>query len=106
MVEPQTVSELLSRLEQQGYTKDFRAKGEELCILPDNIRIDPAKLMVDAIHRFEGDTDLNDEEMVFALSCPQLGIKGTYVVAFGSMMDPADARIVQRLKKQGQKKTT
>jgi hypothetical protein len=97
MVEPQTVSQILEKLERQGYTEDFKAHKNGMRIIPKNIEIDPEQLRVDEIYRFEGEADLGDEEIIFALSCPKNNIKGTYLVAFGPMMDPIDSQIVQRL---------
>ncbi|HXW52900.1 MAG TPA: phosphoribosylpyrophosphate synthetase [Myxococcota bacterium] len=100
MVEPQTVSEVLARLAKQGYTEDFKAHKNGLWAFPKNCELDPEQLVVDKFYRFEGETNLDDEELLFALSCPSKKIKGTYLVAFGPKMDPADAQMVQRLKHQ------
>lgn len=99
MVEPQTVSQLLERLARDGYTEDFRAHKDSMRTIPKNFIISPEELVVDKIYRFEGETDLDDEEIIFALSCPKYNLKGTYLVAFGPMMDPHDEAIVGRLKK-------
>lgn len=100
MVEPETMSMVLARLQKEGYTEDFRVNkdGRMRCTSKD-LYINPEDLLVDKIYRFEGETDLNDEEIVFALSSAQHNIKGTYVVAFGPMMDPLDAAVVQRLER-------
>lgn len=99
MVEPQTVSEVLERLDREGYTEDFKAHKNCMLVLTGNIEIDPEDLVVDKIYRFEGETNLDDEEVIFALSSPRHAIKGTYLVAFGPMMDSLDAQIVQRLER-------
>jgi len=98
MVEPETVVQVLKRLSNEGYTEDFRSDKDGLKVLPQNLQIDPDRVIVDKIYRFEGETDLDDEEIIFALSYPQLNIKGIYLVAFGPKMDPLDATIVLRLK--------
>jgi hypothetical protein len=99
MVEPQGVLGVLKKLSLRGYTKDFKSAPNTLILNPDGIEIIPEELVVDAIYRFEGQTDLDDEEIIFALSYPKLDIKGTYLVAFGPMMDPQDSAMVLRLKK-------
>lgn len=105
MVEPQTVSQVLERLEREGYVEDFRAHKNGLRVIPSNIEVDPENVTVDKIYRFEGETDLDDEEIIFALSAPQHKIKGTYIVAFGPMMHPIDVEIVQRLQMLYRKKS-
>lgn len=99
MVEPQTLSQVLARLEKEGYTQDFKAGPLVMRAFPKGIEIDADSLTVDKIYRFEGETNLDDEEIIFALSCPKLGIKGTFIIAFGPKMDPIDADMVQRLQK-------
>jgi hypothetical protein len=96
MVEPQTVSQVIEQLSKEGYTQDFKAHNQNLLVIPRNIEIEPEQIIVDKIYRFEGETDLSDEAIIFALSCPQHNVKGTYLVAFGPMMDSQDAEIVQR----------
>jgi hypothetical protein len=99
MVEPQSVSQVLERLAREGYTEDFRAHKSSLRTIPKNIEISPEDVVVDKVYRFEGESDIDDEEIIFALSCPRLALKGTYLVAFGPMMDSFDADIVCRLQK-------
>jgi hypothetical protein len=99
MIEPESTSQVLKRLADQGYTEDFCTDKDGLKILPHNIVVDPDQIVVDKIYRFEGETDLDDEEIIFALSYPKLGLKGTFLVAFGPKMDTLDANIVLRLKK-------
>ena len=100
MVEPETLSQVLARLDKAGYTDDLRAdQTGKLRVFPRDAAISPEDLVVDAIYRFEGETNLDDEEVIFAVCCPNLGIKGTYIIAFGPQMDHVDASIVQRLKK-------
>jgi|SRR5579871_2193633 len=98
MMEPESVSQVLKRLTKEGYTEDFKAHKNGMWAFPKNCEVDPDQLVVDKFYRFEGETDLDDEEIIFALSCPKNKIKGTYLVAFGPKMDSADAQLVQKLK--------
>lgn len=99
MPEPQTVSQVMAKLEEEGYTQGFRAYGQLLHVFPKGIEVDPDDLVVDMIYRFEGESNLDDEEIIFALSCCKRDIKGTYLVAFGPKMDRRDNVIVQKLQK-------
>jgi hypothetical protein len=54
-------------------------------------------MRVAAVLRFEGETDPDDEAIVFALECKEHGVKGTYTVAYGSNTPPADIDLVRRL---------
>lgn len=99
MSEIDTVSQTLERLYHKGYTEDFRATEGTLRLMPADIAVDPDDIVVDKIYRFEGETNLDDEAVIFALNCPQHHCKGTYLVAFGPMMDQEDSLMVQRLHK-------
>lgn len=97
MVEPLGIAQALEKLAKKGYTGDFRSSKKGLWLFPSDIEIDPEDLIIDEIYRFEGETNLDDEAIIFALSYPQKNLKGTFLIAFGPMMDPHDAAIVQKL---------
>lgn len=99
MVEPRTASEILDQLLREGYVDSFRTSGDLLHVIDKNFDIAPEELEVEKIYRFEGETDLDDEEIIFVLRCPKRNIKGTFLVAFGPKMDHEDSAIVHRLKK-------
>lgn len=104
MVEPQTLSQVLTRLTNQGYTDNLKAEADgSMRVFPHDMTIEPEDLVVDDIFRFEGETNLDDEEVLFVVSNSKLGVKGTYVTAFGPKMDPIDADIVLRLQKKYQR---
>ncbi len=99
MAEPLGTAKVLEKLAKDGYKEDIKSSKKGLKLLSSGIEIAPEDVLVDKIYRFEGQTDLNDEEMIFAISLPRHGLKGTYLVAFGPMMDPQDADMVLRLNK-------
>jgi hypothetical protein len=99
MREAQTMLELLEILFKKGFTEDFKVHNGGLKALPKNILLDPKDLLVHDSFRFEGETDLDEELIIFALECTKNALKGTYVVAFGPKMDALDQKIVQELKK-------
>lgn len=95
--EERTLANTVDRLTRAGYTDWFKADAGGLrasaagCIHP------PGALGVDEVVRFEGDTDPDDESIVFALVCKEHGVKGTYTVPYGTQIPPADAAIVRHL---------
>jgi len=97
MQEPRTISQVLERLQRKGYIENFKACKNGMRVIPANIFIDPEYLVVDEIYRFEGETDLDEEAIIFALQCPKNNLKGTYLVAFGPMMDEQDIAVVAHL---------
>jgi hypothetical protein len=96
MMEPQTISEVMALLYKQGYTETFRA-DENGMQASSGKTIRPEDLSVDKTYRFEGETDINEEAIIFALSSKRHSLRGTYLVAFGPLMDPLDCDVVHRL---------
>jgi hypothetical protein len=93
----ETMSEALQRLAGAGYGDEYRADPEGLRARSDG-RVYPAKSFhVEEIVRFEGESDPSEEAAIFALTRTVDGSKGTYTVAFGTLMDPVDGVLVERL---------
>lgn len=99
MTEPKTICDIINHLAQKGFTADFKALQDGFIVFPQKIHLPANSLKVESIHRVEGETDLSDETIVFALFEPKSGIKGTYTVAFGPMTLEADVKMLQELKK-------
>ncbi|MBL4819148.1 MAG: phosphoribosylpyrophosphate synthetase [Deltaproteobacteria bacterium] len=97
MREAETLSQAIKRLEAKGYTEDFRSKEGKLIATPSQQKFEADDLSMDEVVRFEGETDLDEEMILFALSDPKTGLKGTYAVAYSHNMDPEDVDIVQKL---------
>ena len=97
MPEPETLSQALTRLEKAGYVEDFRATKDGLKAGTSGKLILPENLVVDETVRFEGESDIDDEEAIFALSEINGNLKGTYTVAFGTDMDSLAVAMVQKL---------
>lgn len=95
--EEPTLANTVDRLTRAGYTDWFKTEADGLraatagCIHP------PQALRVDEVVRFEGETNPDDEAIVFALVCEEHGVKGTYTVPYGTEMPPADGEIVRQL---------
>jgi hypothetical protein len=106
MQEARTISQVLEKLQRRGYSENFKACRSGMRVIPMNIFVDPEYLVVDDIFRFEGETDLDEEAIIFALHCPKNNLKGTYLVAFGPMMDAQDIAVVAHLRRNFDSKKT
>jgi hypothetical protein len=92
-----TVTEAIRSLQADGYTGDFYAteNGRLVCGECGN-EFDPADVTVDHILRFEGQSDPDDEMIVFALRGP-CGDRGIYSAAYGPYRSPEDAAVIAKL---------
>ena len=93
----ETLSQAIERLTAAGYREDFRAERNGLRAVGTDCIHEPEAMLIEEAVRFEGASDPGDESILFALRCATHDVRGTYVVAYGPAMDPADAKMVRRL---------
>jgi len=93
----ETVTDAIARLRADGYTSDCFAtdQGELACRGCDRT-MNPADVRVDQTVRFEGDTNPDDQDIVFAIECG-CGCKGVYSAAYGPTTPPEDAAVLRQL---------
>jgi hypothetical protein len=87
----------VERLTRAGYQDEFRAERGGLRAVQAGRMFDPESLVVEEVERFEGESDPGDEAVVYALRSESSGTRGTYVVTYGTYVDPADAEMMRRL---------
>jgi hypothetical protein len=82
-----TLACALADLEQRGFTADLRAVDGGLRART-GPTFAPRDLVIREVHRFEGVSDPDDMEVVYAIESTS-GVRGTLVDAFGVYADPA-----------------
>ena len=92
----ETITEVVGRLGQKGYTGQFRAESGGLRYLGTDTLFQPEELQVEEMVRLEGTSAPDEETVVFAISTPDAE-RATYCVNYGPNMDPADMSAVSRL---------
>jgi len=92
----ETLTQATERLVEAGFAESFRAEQGGLRALDADRLYRPEDLVVEEIVRFEGESDPGDAAVLFALRAGD-GLRGTYSVACGTHMPPADAEVVPRL---------
>lgn len=83
---PDTVTEAIEMLRGLGYTADFELIDGRMCVGELYCSID--KVTVDRVFRFEGPSDPGDQMVVFAITDPDTGTRGTLASAYGLAADP------------------
>lgn len=96
-MQTETFSEAIERLDRRGFSHSLRAEGGRLHDLVTDEFFDPESLGVDEIVRFEGDSDPDEQAVLFALRSPRGGALGTYSAVYGPSMPPEDGDVVRRL---------
>jgi copper chaperone CopZ len=93
----ETLVEAMTRLRTSGYHDDFMATPEgNLVCRSCGTHHEPETIEIQQTVRFEGDSNPDDEAILFALSCDD-GCLGQYSSAFGSETATADMKVLARL---------
>lgn len=88
---------LLSDLRAAGYEADLEVvEGAKVKDRGSGRIYEPESLTVDRTHRYEGDTNPGDEELILAVS-DATGPKGTLVMAYGPAASADEAEVARRL---------
>ena len=93
----ESLSQALQRLAERGFRHDFRAEDGRLRDLETRESYDPELLEIDEVVRFEGESDPDEQAVLFALRSPGGIALGTWSVVFGAAMPPDDGEVVRRL---------
>ncbi len=92
-----TLSETINGLKQLGYAHDFNMKEECLVCHQTNVTMSPDDFRIDKVYRFEGDSNPDDESVVYAISSSKYDLRGTLVNGYGISADEATNRLVEVL---------
>lgn len=94
-----TVTEAINGLRERGYTLDFNLQSNALqCFNPD-LYLSPELFEIKEIYRFEGNTDPDDEAIVYAIESTD-GHKGVFVNGYGASADELGSEMMKKLSDQ------
>lgn len=96
-----SLSDILDKLRTEGYTRDFNVIEECMICTVDNTKLDPTQFKIDRYFRFEGQSDPDDQAIVYAISSKDGVQKGVLVNSYGLYSDDATDKIISLLEKQG-----
>ena len=97
----ETLSEAIARLEAAGFRDSFRADGARLWALAAQRFFAPDALVVEEVVRFEGESDPDEQAILFALRSPAGDVRGTFATPYGPLADATSADVVRRLVRVG-----
>ncbi|HWB94500.1 MAG TPA: hemerythrin domain-containing protein [Puia sp.] len=102
-----TLVDALDQLKARGYTQDFSVLPGDNCLIcsSTSATLSPEEFQIDEILRFEGQTDPDDEMILFAISSDKFGIKGFVVNAYGIYAEDTGNALVEKLTRKIENKT-
>ena len=92
-----TVTDAVKGLKERGYTVDFNVAFDKLICSDNKICLQPDEFEIIEVHRFEGDSNPDDEDVVYAVKSKDGKHKGVITSAFGLYADPVSNKIIQKL---------
>ncbi len=93
-----TEREVIERMRAEGYTHEFFIAGDGVrCPECDSPVLAPEAVTVDQVQRVEGDSNPEEQAIVFAVSDGPCGLKGVLVSTFGPEVTGGNADVLRRL---------
>jgi hypothetical protein len=93
-----TLTEALLALRRQGYSEDFNLRPACLYCASLDLTLLPESFQVDALFRFEGETDPGDESILYAITATRHNLRGVLVNAYGMNADLVTAAMEAKLR--------
>jgi hypothetical protein len=94
-----TLAETVNGLKNDGYTMDLNLQEECLVCHQNNKSLSADDFDIDAVYRFEGQSNPDDEAVVYAISSPKYGIRGVLVNGYGIYADDFSSALVEKLRR-------
>ena len=92
-----TVWQTLAALQRAGYTEAMHVEGGGVHVPTPGMICPATEFAVEAIYRFEGETDPADEAIVLALTHTGSGARGALVASYGAQMTPDEGAVIAQL---------
>ena len=92
-----TVVEAIKGLQLQGYTINFNIAFDKLICKETNICLNPNEFEIVQTFRFEGDSNPEDEDIVYAIESKNGNQKGILTSAYGLYADSTSNEMIQKL---------
>ena len=92
-----TVVAAINDLKQRGYSTDFNIAFDKIICTQTGTCLNPSEFEITEVHRFEGDTNPSDEDVVYAIESKDGKMKGIFTGAFGIYADTVSDEMIKKL---------
>ena len=89
----ETIEEIRKAWRKDGYVIDFNREPNRTAL-----RSNPSEFQIDKVYRYEGMSDPEDEEVLYAISSCKSGVKGFLANAYGVYAEGTIDNLVEKLK--------
>ena len=92
-----TVTDALKDLKLRGFDVDFNIAFDKIICSKNETVLNPHEFEIVEVYRFEGDTNPDDEDVVYAVESKDGTIKGTLTSAFGAYAESISTEMIRKL---------
>lgn len=97
MYQYDTVVGAINGLKERGYAIDFNIAFDKIECRDTGRCLNPSEFEITEMHRFEGNTNPSDEDVVYAVESNDGKMKGVITSAFGTYADSITNDMVRKL---------
>lgn len=91
------LTDTIRKYTAKGYTRNLVPCFDHFECQSGLFKIYPQDFVVDHSERFENTSDPDDQSILYALSVPEMNLKGLYVDSYGPYHDDLSRGMIQRL---------
>jgi quercetin dioxygenase-like cupin family protein len=92
-----TLLETINGLKKEGYTLDFNISPDFVQGDKPNRTLSSKDFVIDKIYRFEGETNLDDQAILYAISSIKFNVKGVLVNGYGISSNHGYSTLISKL---------
>lgn len=92
-----TVVGALNGLKARGYNINFNIAFDKLMCSENKTCLNPNEFEIVEVHRFEGNTNPGDQDVVYAVESINGNIKGVVTSAYGVYADNSSTEMIRKL---------
>lgn len=97
MFQYDTVVDAINGLKERGYELDFNIAFDAIICVQNKVCLNPSQFEITEVHRFEGDTNPSDEDVVYGVASKDGQLKGVITSAYGTYADNISTEMIQKL---------
>ena len=92
-----TVVAALNGLKSRGYTTNFNIAFDKIMCSETNACLNPNEFEIVEVYRFEGNSDPDDQDVVYAVESVNGKMKGVITSAYGLYADSVSTEMIRKL---------
>ncbi len=92
-----TVTDAVNDLRKRGYTIDFNIAFDKIICSEKKHCLNPSDFEITETYRFEGNSNPDDQDVVYAVEAKENNLKGIITSAFGMYAEATSTEMLKKL---------